>query len=80
MLDSKTSFRLAKGDRVVMSTGGGAGYGEPPDLGPAQRSRERPVHLGARASRPHDPFRRSRAPDTSPGRENDRESARQAIG
>ena len=28
MLDSKTSFRLAKGDRVVMSTGGGAGYGE----------------------------------------------------
>ena len=28
MLDSKTSFRLAKGDRVVMSTGGGAGYGD----------------------------------------------------
>ena len=34
-LGSKTSFRLAKGDRVVMSTGGGAGYGNiarrPPD-------------------------------------------------
>ena len=29
MLGSKTSFRLAKGDRLVMSTGGGAGYGDP---------------------------------------------------
>ena len=28
VLGSKTSFRLAKGDRLVMSTGGGAGYGE----------------------------------------------------
>ena len=28
MLDSKTSFRLSKGDRLVMSTGGGAGYGD----------------------------------------------------
>ena len=27
-LGSKTSFWLAKGDRLVMSTGGGAGYGE----------------------------------------------------
>ena len=27
-LGSKTNFRLAKGDRVVMSTGGGAGYGD----------------------------------------------------
>ena len=27
-LGSKTSFRLAKGDRLVMSTGGGAGYGD----------------------------------------------------
>ena len=35
-LGSKTSFRLAKGDRLVMSTGGGAGYG---DL--ARRSPER---------------------------------------
>ena len=35
MLGSKTSFRLAEGDRLVMSTGGGAGYGDaarrPPD-------------------------------------------------
>ena len=35
-LGSKTSFRLMKGDRVVMSTGGGAGYGEP-----GRRSAER---------------------------------------
>ena len=42
MLDSKTSFRLAKGDRVVMSTGGGAGYGEP-----SRRSRDRHAPGGA---------------------------------
>ena len=36
LLGSKTSFRLKKGDRVVMSTGGGAGYG-----GPGRRSAER---------------------------------------
>ena len=36
MLESKTSFRLTKGDLVVMSTGGGAGYGDP-----ARRSPER---------------------------------------
>ena len=28
VLGSKTSFRLAKGDRLVMSTGGGAGFGD----------------------------------------------------
>ena len=40
MLGSKTSFRLAKGDRLVMSTGGGAGYGDP-----SRRSRERFVSV-----------------------------------
>ena len=38
MLGSKTSFQLAKGDRLVMSTGGGAGYGAP-----SRRSSERLV-------------------------------------
>ena len=52
MLDSKTSFQLAKGDRLVMSTGGGAGYGVP-----SRRSSERLVSdrengAGA-ASQPH---------------------------
>ena len=36
MLGSKTSFRLAKGDRLVMSTGGGAGYGRPERRSPAR--------------------------------------------
>ena len=34
MLGSKTSFQLAKGDRLVMSTGGGAGYGDPSSRSP----------------------------------------------
>ena len=36
VLGSKTSFRLTKGDRLVMSTGGGAGYGGP-DRRPPER-------------------------------------------
>ena len=41
MLDSKTSFRLVKGDRLVMSTGGGAGYGEPGRRAPERVERDR---------------------------------------
>ena len=41
MLDSKTSFRLVKGDRLVMSTGGGAGYGEPGRRAPERVARDR---------------------------------------
>ena len=41
MLDSKTSFRLAKGDRLVMSTGGGAGYGRPEARSPARVAADR---------------------------------------
>ena len=41
MLASKTSFRLLKGDRLVMSTGGGAGYGEPGRRAHARVARDR---------------------------------------
>ncbi len=41
MLDSKTSFRLLKGDRLVMSTGGGSGYGEPGRRAPERVERDR---------------------------------------
>ena len=40
-LGSKTSFRLAKGDLVVMSTGGGAGYGEAGRRSPERAARDR---------------------------------------
>ena len=40
-LGSKTSFRLAKGDLVVMSTGGGAGYGEAGRRSPEGAARDR---------------------------------------
>ena len=40
-LGSKTSFRLMKGDRVVMSTGGGAGYGEPGRRPPERIAQDR---------------------------------------
>ena len=41
MLGSKTSFQLAKGDRLVMSTGGGAGYGHPERRSPARIASDR---------------------------------------
>ena len=41
MLGSKTSFRLAKGDLLVMSTGGGAGYGEPGRRSPERVAQDR---------------------------------------
>ena len=41
MLGSKTSFRLAKGDLLVMSTGGGAGYGEPGRRSPERIAQDR---------------------------------------
>ena len=40
-LGSKTSFRLAKGDRVVMSTGGGAGYGDIARRAPERAAQDR---------------------------------------
>ena len=49
MLDSKTSFRLAKGDRLVMSTGGGAGYG---DASRRSQDRHAPRHAPASAAVP----------------------------
>ena len=35
-LRSKQSFKLRKGDRLVMRTGGGAGYGDPAHRDPAR--------------------------------------------
>ena len=35
-LRSKQSFKLQKGDRLVMRTGGGAGYGDPAQRDPAR--------------------------------------------
>ena len=40
-LGSKASFRLAKGDRVVMSTGGGAGYGDVARRSPQRIAQDR---------------------------------------
>ena len=40
-LGSKTSFRLAKGDRLVMSTGGGAGYGDIARRSPGRTAQDR---------------------------------------
>ena len=40
-LGSKTSFRLAKGDRLVMSTGGGAGYGDVARRSPGRAAQDR---------------------------------------
>ena len=40
-LGSKTSFRLARGDRVVMSTGGGAGYGDVARRAPERLAQDR---------------------------------------
>ena len=40
-LGSKTSFRLAKGDRLVMSTGGGAGYGDVSRRSPERAAQDR---------------------------------------
>ena len=36
MLGSKTNFQLTRGDRLVMSTGGGAGYGDPARRAPGR--------------------------------------------
>jgi N-methylhydantoinase B len=39
-LGSKLSFALRKGDRLILETGGGAGYGDPTARSPAARERD----------------------------------------
>ena len=53
VLGSKTSFRLTKGDRLVMSTGGGAGYGDSALRSP-ERLAQDPENGALAAPRPRD--------------------------